>query len=69
MPSVLLTRNELRTAEADPDWLLVVVTDALTNPTLAEFDRQAVVAAADPTVYRVNLAPGCPASWRHVPEC
>ena len=57
MPSVLLTRNELRTAKADPDWVLAVVTGALTNPTLAEFDRQTVVATADPTVYRVNLAP------------
>lgn len=57
MPSVLLTRNELRTAETDPDWALAVVTGALTEPTLVEFDRQTVVAAADPTVYRVNLAP------------
>lgn len=57
MPSVLLTRNELRTAETDPDWSLAVVTGALTDPTLVEYDRQTVVAAADPTVYRVNLAP------------
>lgn len=57
MPSVLLTRNELRTAETDLDWALAVVTGALTEPTLVEFDRQTVVAAADPTVYRVNLAP------------
>ena len=34
-----------------------VVTGALTDPTLVEYDRQTVVAAADPTVYRVNLAP------------
>lgn len=54
-PSVLLTRNELRAAKTDPDWALAVVTGALTDPTLAEFDRQAVVAAADPTVFRVNL--------------
>jgi len=57
MLSVLLTRNELRTAKTDPDWALAVVTGALTDPTLAEFDRQTVVAAADPTVYRVNLIP------------
>lgn len=57
MPSVLLTRNELRTAETDPDWSLAVVTGALTDPTLVEYDRQTVVAAADPSVYRVNLAP------------
>lgn len=57
MPSVLLTRNELHTAETDPDWLLAVVTNALTTPTLMEYKREAVTAAADPTVYRVNLAP------------
>lgn len=57
MPSVLLTRNELRRAETDTDWLLAVVTNALSDPTLVEFDRQTVTAAADPTVYRVNLAP------------
>lgn len=56
MPSVLLTRNELRTAKVDPVWVLAVVTSALTDPILIEFDRQTVVAAADPTVYRVNLA-------------
>lgn len=57
MPSILLTRNEMRTAETDPEWILAVVTSALTEPTLAEYDREAVTAAADPTVYRVNLAP------------
>ena len=57
MPSVLLTRNELRTAETDTAWLLAVVTNALTDPTLAEYDRKTVAAAADPTIYRVNLAP------------
>lgn len=56
MPSVLLTRNELRSAETDPDWLLAVVTNALTDPTLVEYAGEAVTAAADPTVYRVNLA-------------
>ena len=40
MPSVLLTRNELRTAETDPDWLLAVVTNALTDPTLVEYERK-----------------------------
>ena len=48
--------NELRSAETDSDWLLAVVTNALTDPTLREFDRESVTAAADPTVYRVNLA-------------
>ena len=57
MPSVLLTRNELRRAETDPEWVLAVVTNALSaSPALAHFDRQTVASAADPTVYRVNLA-------------
>ncbi|MFC5008718.1 protein NO VEIN domain-containing protein [Dactylosporangium cerinum] len=56
MPSVLLTRNELRTAELDEAWRLAVVTTVLTNPHLQEFNRDAVTAAADPTVFRVNLS-------------
>ena len=56
LPSILLTRNELRSAGTDPDWLLAVVTNALTDPTLLEFERESVTAAADPTVYRVNLS-------------
>ncbi len=57
MPSVLLTRNELRRAETDPEWVLAVVTNARSaSPALAHFDRQTVASAADPTVYRVNLA-------------
>ncbi|MEV5004001.1 protein NO VEIN domain-containing protein [Nocardioides sp. LML1-1-1.1] len=70
MPSVLLARNELRRAETDSAWLLAVVTNALTDsPTLTEFDRETVAAAADPTVCRVNLALSCPAAWRHDPAC
>lgn len=56
MPSVLLTRNELRTAEMDHAWRLVVVTTARIAPTLTEYDRETVIAAADPTVFRVNLS-------------
>lgn len=56
MLSILLTRNELRTAEQDPSWSLAVVTTALSNPTLREFEREAVIAAADATVFRVNLS-------------
>lgn len=55
LPSVLVTRNELRAAERDPAWSLAVVTTALTDPALAQFSREAVIAVADPTVYRVNL--------------
>lgn len=32
------------------------MTNALTDPTLVEYAGEAVTAAADPTVYRVNLA-------------
>jgi hypothetical protein len=55
-PTVLLTRNEYATAETDPAWRLVVVTQALTNPTLTEFPSQQVVAASKPHVFRVQLA-------------
>jgi hypothetical protein len=34
---------------------LAVVTTALTSPQLQEFSRESVIAAADPSVYRVNL--------------
>ena len=56
MPSILLTRNELRTAENDTTWRLAIVTTALTSPELHEFPRESVIAAADATVFRVNLA-------------
>jgi len=57
MPSILLTRNELRAAENDSIWRLAIVTTALTRPELHEFTRESVIATADPTVYRVNLGP------------
>jgi hypothetical protein len=57
MPSVVLTRNELRSARTDAAWRLAVVTSVLVSPTLTEYDREAVIAAADPTVFRVNLGP------------
>jgi hypothetical protein len=57
LPSILLTRNELRRAEQDASWSLAVVTTALSDPTLLEFERDAVIAAADATVFRVNLSP------------
>lgn len=57
MPSILLTRNELRRAERDHTWRLATVTSALTSPELQEYPRETVIAAADPALYRVNLSP------------
>ncbi|MCY7402636.1 MAG: DUF3883 domain-containing protein [Nocardioides sp.] len=54
-PSVLLTRNEIDKAASDPLWWLVVVTQALMAPAVHEFDRNAVVLAASPYVYRAEL--------------
>jgi hypothetical protein len=52
---ILLTANELRAATVDPLWSLAVVTSALSAPELYEFEAAAVVAAASPYVYRVDL--------------
>ncbi len=54
-PTVLLTRNEVDKAASDPLWSLVVVTQALVAPVVHEFDRDAVVVAASPYVYRAEL--------------
>ena len=55
IPTVLLTRNEYDKAQADPDWCLMVVTNALNKPLLHEYDAHTAVAAAAPYVYRVPL--------------
>jgi len=54
-PSVLLTRNEVDKAAGDPLWSLVVVTQVLVAPVVHEFDRDAVVGAASPYVYRAEF--------------
>jgi hypothetical protein len=54
-PTVLLTRNEYATAEADSLWRLAVVTQALTSPTLTEFTTAQVLGRSSPHVYRVRL--------------
>lgn len=54
-PTILLTRNEHATAGTDPAWRLAVVIQALTSPTLAEFDSEQVLAASAPHVFRVQL--------------
>lgn len=54
-PTVLLTRNEYATAEADSLWRLAVVTQALTSPTLTEYTNAQVLDHSSPHVYRVQL--------------
>lgn len=56
-PSILLTRNEVATAETDPAWTLVVVTNALSSPTVTKYPREVVRSAIEPTVFRATLSP------------
>lgn len=51
----LLTRNELAVSGRDPAWRLYVVTRALVDPTVHEYDRDRVAAAAEPYVFSVDL--------------
>jgi hypothetical protein len=55
VPKVLVTRNELRFAGEDLDWLLVVVTDVLTSPSSHEYGPEAVRRLAVPLAYEVDL--------------
>lgn len=54
-PIVLLTANEIRAANNEPEWYLAVVTRALSGPTVTEYDAAAAAAAAKPYVYKANL--------------
>lgn len=54
-PSVLLTANEIRTAESDPNWHLAVVTRAVREPVVTEYSAQEAVAAAKPYVYKASF--------------
>ena len=54
-PTVLLTKNEYRSATNDPYWRLLVVTQALTAPTLVRFEADEVVASCRPHLYRLQL--------------
>jgi len=54
-PTILLTRNEHNTAAKDPSWLLVVVTQALTAPTVSRYDAAEVLRCSAPQLYRVAL--------------
>jgi hypothetical protein len=50
-----LTRNEHDTALIDPDWVLVVVTDALGAPVWWELDGPAAAGYAEPALYQVRV--------------
>jgi len=55
-PRFALTRNEYGKADTDWAWRLALVTKALTDPSLAEYDARTVLEASEPYVYRVTLA-------------
>lgn len=54
-PIVLLTANEMRAAEEDADWVLAVVTRALSKPAVTEFTAAEALEAAAPYVYKADL--------------
>jgi hypothetical protein len=54
-PKVLLTANELRAARERPAWYLAVVTRALSDPNVTEYEAQCVIRAAKPYVYKLDL--------------
>ena len=53
---VLLTANELRAAKDEPDWVLAVVTRALSTPQVTEYTAQQALAAAQPYVFKADLS-------------
>jgi predicted RNA-binding protein with PUA-like domain len=55
-PIVLLTRNEFTTSQSDPDWSLMVVTQALSKQTVHEYVAATAVASSEPFVYRLDLS-------------
>lgn len=50
-----LTANEYKTALTDPAWLLVVVTDALNEPTWLQVDGPAAASYAEPALFQVRI--------------
>jgi hypothetical protein len=69
-PSVLLTANEVRAARDEADWVLAVVTRALSiGPEITEFSREQALAAATPYVFRANLAAPVSLPASTCPDC
>ena len=56
VPKVLVTGNELRAAGHDLNWLLVVVTNALTSPSSHEYGPDEIRRLAVPLAYEVDLS-------------
>jgi hypothetical protein len=54
-PSLLLTRNEFRSAGHDSGWILAVVTRAATQPTVSIHAAAEILKLAEPYVYRLDL--------------
>ncbi|WP_460664565.1 protein NO VEIN domain-containing protein [Kribbella swartbergensis] len=50
-----LTANELKAALVDPNWLLVVVTDALGEPGWHELDGPTAASYAEPALFQVRI--------------
>jgi hypothetical protein len=50
-----LTANEHKTALVDPNWLLVVVTDALGEPGRCECDGPTATSYAEPALFQVRI--------------
>jgi hypothetical protein len=56
-PIVLLTARELRAAANEPDWVLAVVTRAVSAPVVTEFTAEQALKAANPYVFKADLTP------------
>jgi hypothetical protein len=56
-PQVFLTASELAAARTQSDWILVVVTRAISKPETWEFTAQDAIAAAEPYVFKADLTP------------
>ncbi len=54
-PRVFLTAHELAAARTQTDWILVVVTRAISKPETWEFSAQEALDAAEPYVYKADL--------------
>lgn len=55
-PVVLLTANEYRAATAQPDWVLVVVTNALSaEPCVRAYSVDDTISAGNPFVRRLDF--------------
>ena len=54
-PTVLLTRNEYRSAAEDAGWVMAVVTRAATRPTVSIHQPREVLAQSEPYVYKISF--------------